>query len=124
MIQGVAERWRSVYLPNYDPILRDIFPDIGGESTNRWQSELASCENQLIAYDNADMPYYENGKRILELAQNAQLLYLRAKPEEKRRLLKLVLSNLRLNGLTVGYEMRNPFHNFVKWVSRPALLGD
>ena len=90
------------------------------ENTNRWQSELATCDYQLTAYSNADMPYYENGKRILELAQNAQLLYLRATPEEKRRLIKLALSNLRLHGVTIGYEMRNPFHNFVKWVSRPA----
>ncbi|MFH1653750.1 MAG: recombinase family protein [Pseudomonadota bacterium] len=94
------------------------------KNTNRWQDELATYENKLIAYSKADIPYYENGKLLLELAKNAHRLYLRATNDEKRKLLKLVLSNCTLNGSTIEYQIRNPFHNFVKWASCPPVLGD
>ena len=93
------------------------------ENTNRWQDELSTLQNKLVAYDKADVPYYENGKRILELAKNAYSLYLLATKEEKRKLLNMVLSNCHLGGATIEYQLKSPFHLMAKWASHPAMSG-
>ncbi len=93
------------------------------ELDKQWAEELSSLEAQVMAYDKADTPYYESGSKILELAKHAHALYLRGTVEEKRELLKLVLSNSQLNGTSIEYQMRNPFHLMAKWASRPAMLG-
>ena len=48
-------------------------------------------------------------KKIIELAQKAPELYLRATPEERRGLLAQVLSNPILDDLSVRYELKRPF---------------
>lgn len=48
-------------------------------------------------------------KKILELAQKAPTLYLRATPQERRALLNQILSNPILDGVNVRYELKKPF---------------
>jgi len=45
----------------------------------------------------------------IALASRAADLFERSKAEQKRRLLSLVFSNLRLNGKKLEYSMRSPF---------------
>jgi len=118
-IDTLKVRMDQAYLDKLDGKIDETF---WRDHMTQWQSEIETYENRLMALSKSDLPYYENGRRILELAQNASKLYQRATNDEKRKLLKLVLSNCKLNGSTIEYEIRNPFHNFVKWASRPALL--
>lgn len=120
-IETLQARMGQAYLDKLDGKIDESF---WRNHTTRWQGEIDTHENRLTALSKADLPYYENGKRILELAQHASELYQRGTNEERRKLLKLVLSNCRLNGPTVEYQIRNPFDKFVKWASRLPLLGD
>ena len=45
------------------------------------------------AAPNADKSYLNEGVQLLELAKNAQRLFARQEPRQKRRLLNFVLSN-------------------------------
>jgi hypothetical protein len=64
--------------------------------------------------------YMLNGIRILELAERAADLY-------KRKMLKVILSNPRLNGRTLEYDYEKPFSMFInvsdleKWRERRDL---
>ncbi len=51
----------------------------------------------------------ETAQSILELATNAKSLWLSKNPQERMLDLNDVLSNPRLDGKTVRYEMRKPF---------------
>ena len=51
----------------------------------------------------------ETAKSILELATNAELLWLSKNPDERRKDLDRILSNQSLDGQTIRYEMRKPF---------------
>jgi DNA invertase Pin-like site-specific DNA recombinase len=82
---------------------------------NRWQEELAAIECEIAAYSKADVPYYEWGKWILELGQNAHRLYLRGTNDDKRYLLNLVKSNFSLRGATIEYKLRSPFNQMAEW---------
>jgi len=51
----------------------------------------------------------QNGLRILELANKAYFLYLRQPPAEKAKLLRIVLSNCKVDALNVYPTYRKPF---------------
>lgn len=51
----------------------------------------------------------ENAKTILELATNAESLWKRRSPLERRDFLEKLLSNYALDGVNVRYELRKPF---------------
>jgi len=55
--------------------------------------DLAAALAAIIRTDRAKESYIDEGIQILELARNAQRLFERQQPREKRRLLNFVLSN-------------------------------
>lgn len=61
---------------------------------------------------------------MLELANRAYELFMRSEVEEKRLLIKLVLSNLRVNGKTVRYEAIKPFDTLLKYTDNQLWLPD
>lgn len=52
---------------------------------------------------------YSTAKYILELANRAHELFIGSEVEERRQLIGLVLSNLRLEGENLCYEAQKPF---------------
>ena|GEM_PF-570314 len=69
----------------------------------RYESLL---EQGQLAITNA---FYETSEKCLELAKNAKSLWNSASPRERLEFIKDILSNQRLDGLTVRYEMKKPF---------------
>lgn len=57
---------------------------------------------------------YETAKSILELATNATLLWKSKSPLERRADLDLILSNPRLDGQTIRYDLKKPFNVLAK----------
>jgi hypothetical protein len=61
---------------------------------------------------------------LLDVASRAAALFESSKPEQKRLLINMVLSNLRLEGQELHYELRKPFDALVdlskskKWLGR------
>lgn len=69
----------------------------------------------------ADKEYYLTSEYLLKLIANASKIF-ESSNEEKRQLLKLTLSNLRLEGKKVLYDWINPFDKIVNYTSRQAWL--
>ena len=78
---------------------RDLF------MTERHQA----AERLSAASEELDDKYLATADRIFELAKRARSLWNQRSPAEKRQLLEMVLSNPRLDGVTVRWEMKKPF---------------
>ena len=74
-----------------------------------WRDEQAPCQREIDRHQDADQSYMDEGVQILELARNAQRLFERQEPREKRRLLNFVLSNCTWEDGEVVATFRQPF---------------
>lgn len=119
-VDAIQSRINQAYLDKLDGKITEEF---WLSKTNEWQEELATLQCQLNAYENVDMPYYESGRKLLELAKHAYQLYLRGTVEEKRKILQLVQSNSKLNNGKLEYHLRKPFNWMAEWASNPVLFG-
>jgi hypothetical protein len=61
------------------------------------------------ANDRLDDAYLDTARTTLELAKRAQLQWSSRSALEKRQFLEAVVSNVRLDGRTVRYDLRKPF---------------
>ena len=61
------------------------------------------------ANDRLDDAYLETARTTLELAKRAKLQWSSRSALEKRQFLEVVVSNVRLDGRTVRYDLRKPF---------------
>lgn len=118
-VDQLRNRKKQAYLDKLDGILDE---KTWQEYSNKWQEEIGTLEARLAAYDKADIPYYESGQKILELAKHAHDLYLRGASQEKKEILKLIHSNSRLIGGKLEPELKSPFHLMVKWASSLSKL--
>ena len=74
-----------------------------------WRAEQDRCQREIERHQDADQSYMEEGVRILELARNAQRLFEKQEPREKRRLLNFVVSNCTWKDGEVVADFRQPF---------------
>lgn len=66
-------------------------------------------QREIDRHETAEQSYMDEGVQILELARNAQRLFERQEPREKRRLLNFVLSNCSWENGEVRATFRQPF---------------
>jgi hypothetical protein len=88
-----------------DKIGGDFYDRFAGE----WREEQLRLQREIDRHEAADQSYIDEGVRILELAQNAQRLFAKQEPREKRRLLNFVLSNCTWEHGDVIATFRQPF---------------
>ena len=74
-----------------------------------WRAEQDRCLREIERHRAADQSYLEEGVRLLELARNAQRLFEKQEPREKRRLLNFVVSNCTWKGGALTATLRQPF---------------
>src|SRR5262249_54857450 len=74
-----------------------------------WRAEQHRCLREIERHQAADQSYLEEGVRLLELARNAQRLFEKQNPREKRRLLNFVVSNCTWKGGELAATLRQPF---------------
>src|SRR4029077_5041616 len=74
-----------------------------------WRAEQLRCQREIDRHQEADKSYMDEGAQILELARNAQQLFARQEPRQKRRLLNLVLFNCHCGDGEVVATFREPF---------------
>ena len=67
----------------------DFYDKFAGE----WREEQLRLQREIDRNEAAEQSYMDEGVQILELARNAQSLFERQEPRQKRRLLNFVLSN-------------------------------
>jgi site-specific DNA recombinase len=70
---------------------------------------MTRCQREIDRHQEADKSYMDEGVQILELARNAQRLFERQEPRQKRRLLNFVLSNCTWEDGEVVATFRQPF---------------
>jgi site-specific DNA recombinase len=77
--------------------------------STQWRDEQNRCLREIERHQSADQSYMDEGVQLLELALNAQKLFERQEPREKRRLLNFVLSNCTWEDGEVVANFRQPF---------------
>jgi hypothetical protein len=86
---------------------------IGGDFYDRfageWREEQRRLQREIDRHQQAEESYMDEGVQILELARNAQRLFARQEPRQKRRLLNFVLSNCSWEDGVVRATFRQPF---------------
>jgi site-specific DNA recombinase len=77
--------------------------------SEEWRIEQDRYAREITWHRTADRSYMDEGVRLLELAHNAQRLFEKKEPHEKRRLVNFVLSNSTWKGGSLIATFRQPF---------------
>jgi site-specific DNA recombinase len=74
-----------------------------------WREEQGRCLREIERHQVANKSYMDEGVQLLELARNAQRLFERQEPREKRRLLNFLVSNCSWKGGELTATLHQPF---------------
>src|SRR5215469_2383219 len=102
----IRRRIDEAYLDKLDGKISDAFWEAKSAEWNQDQQRILAA---LEAFKRPSQDGVQNGLRILELANKAYFLYLRQPPAEKAKLLRIVLSNCKVDALNVYPTYRKPF---------------
>jgi site-specific DNA recombinase len=102
----LQERINAMYVDKLDGVVDTAFFE---KMSAQWRDEQNRCLREIERHQGADQSYMEEGVQLLELARNAQKLFERQEPREKRRLLNFVLSNCTWEDGEVVANFRQPF---------------
>jgi hypothetical protein len=86
----LQDRIKAMYVHKLDGLVDTTFFE---KMSNQWREEQNRCQREIEQHQEANKSYMDEGVQLLELARNAQLLFAKQEPREKRRLLNFVLSN-------------------------------
>ncbi len=86
-----------------------ISEDFWRRKTSEWQQEEQQIQMAMQGLDQASADQLLNAKSALELANKAYFLYVTQTPAEQAKLLKLVLSNCKTDGISLFPTYRKPF---------------
>ena len=84
------DRIHAMYVDKLDGLVDTAFFE---KMSNQWREEQARCQREIERHRSADKSYLSEGVALLELARDAQRLFAKQEPREKRRLLNFLLSN-------------------------------
>lgn len=87
-----------------------------------FRDEIANIDSQLAALQEADDTYYMTAQYLVELAQSAHDIFISSELQEKRELMTLSLSNLRIEDEFVRYNVIKPFDTILNYADRTDLL--
>jgi hypothetical protein len=100
------DRIHAMYVDKLDGLIETGFFE---KMSNRWREEQTRCQREIDRHRNADKSYLGEGVVLLDLARNAQILFAKQEPREKRRLLNFVLWNCAWGDGEVVASFRQPF---------------
>jgi site-specific DNA recombinase len=105
-----------------------LLDEINGDTFARKATELrdriAEVTLRIEAADRDRGDQAALATRVFELSQALEQKWLTADFSEKRQILDIVFLNLKLDGASLGYEMRKPFDVLAKGLSVPSNRGD
>ena len=100
-----------------------ITPDDYTENKLRYDQEISRIKQQIERLEEADKSFYVTATYLLQLFKHGEKIFEVANHDEKRELLKLVLSNLELKGKTVRFTPNEPFATVLKLSERSTWQG-
>lgn len=112
--EKIKDRLNKLYLDKLDG---NITQEFWLEKHAQWNKELELIQGNLIGHEKSSIKYLEEGIRIFELCTNAYSLYSKREPEEKVKMLKILLSNCTLKGGKASYTYKEPFDILAKGLS-------
>jgi hypothetical protein len=80
----LADRINAMYIDKLDGKIGGDFYD---QKAGEWREEQRRLQRDIDRHEAAERSYMDEGVQILELAQNAQRLFQRQEPRQKRQLL-------------------------------------
>jgi len=102
----IRHRIDQAYLDKLDGKISEAFWEAKSTEWNEDQQRILAA---LETLKRPSQDGVQNGLRILELANKAYFLYLKQPPAEKAKLLRIVLSNCKVDALSVYPTYRKPF---------------
>jgi site-specific DNA recombinase len=112
------DRIHAMYVDKLDGLVDITFYD---RMSNQWREEQNRCQREIERHRNADKSYLDEGVALLDLARNAESLFAKQEPREKRRLLNFVLSNCTWEDGEVVATFREPFDILAETTTVAAL---
>ncbi|MBM3567314.1 MAG: recombinase family protein [Alphaproteobacteria bacterium] len=100
------DRIHAMYVDKLDGLVDTAFFE---KMSSQWREEQASCQREIERHKNADKSYLSEGFALLDVARDAQRLFAKQEPREKRRLLNFLLSNCTWEDGEVVARFRQPF---------------
>lgn len=115
----VRKRKSKLYDDYYDDsITRDFYE----AKLNQYETNLNKIEDKLSKVDETDKDFYVTAGYIVELAKHSRELFRCSEYEERRLLIKTVLTNATWNGENLSYNYLEPF-NLLAEMNESLLLG-
>ena len=102
----LQDRINAMYVDKLDGLVDTAFYET---MSTQWRGEQNRRRHEIERHQNADKSYKDEGVALLDLARNAQRLFAKQEPREKRRLLNFVLSNCTWEDGEVVTIFRQPF---------------
>lgn len=94
-----------------------IGEDFWLDKHNKWTNELKTIQENIIAFENTNINFIEEGAKFLKICNEIEDLYNYADKNEKKELINYLLQNLILKGEKLSYEYKKPFDIFAKGLS-------
>ena len=111
-LSKIQNRLAKIYEDRLDGL---ITTELWEQMNKKYLLEQEAIKRKLQAHLSANERYYEDGIRILELAQRAYILYKTQNFSEQRKLLDFLLSNCKLRDGELHPEFRQPFDMIVQY---------
>ncbi len=113
----LQNRIHTAYVDKLDGTIEAAFFE---KMSAEWRAEQDRCLRDIERHQNADQSYLEEGVRLFELAQNAQRLFMKQEPREKRRLLNFLVSNCSWRDGELTATLREPFDLIAQTAEKDA----
>lgn len=98
----------------YDTLMDGgITLDKYNENNARYEAELAEIQRKEERLDNADQHFYITVGYLLSLFEHAEQLFEVAETDEKKQIIGLILSNLKLDGKKLTFTLKKPFNSLL-----------
>jgi DNA invertase Pin-like site-specific DNA recombinase len=97
----IKTRLIGLYNDKLDGKITDAFHD---ERYSEYMSERSAIDSQRGKLNNKDKSFYEKTATLYDVAQSADVAFLKKNPDKKRALLQLVLCDMKLNNGEITYK--------------------
>jgi len=117
----LRHRGEQAYLDKLDGKITEAFWEM---KSSEWTQEEQQIRMALDGLEQRGPEKVLNGIRILELANKAYFLYDKQQPAEKAKLLRMVLSNCKIDAASIEPTYRKPFDLIFQRVKKEEWLPE
>lgn len=112
--QRLENRLDTMYVDKLDGKISEGFFE---DKSKAWREEQKKILAKIETLQNASQCYIKQGIQLLELAQNAALLFVKQPTHEKRRLLNMMVSNCIWKDQILTVNYKQPFDMLAKFTT-------